>query len=79
MLREVTDNGICVTATPCGIILIAITNDTDWRSAMPRQPSQASEGNRTRQSGIWEAAATAGIDPNSDIGDSELLLRKMDH
>src|SRR5262249_53255488 len=29
---------------------------------MPRQPSQVSAENRTRQSANWEAAATAGID-----------------
>src|SRR5215475_13607959 len=44
------------------VIAVAISsNATDRRSALPRQPSQVSEGNRTRQSGTWEAAATAGI------------------
>src|SRR5215468_1336959 len=32
---------------------------TDRRSALPWQQSQVSEENRTRQSGTWEAAATA--------------------
>src|SRR5262249_40076699 len=40
---------------------------TDRRSALPRQQSQVSEENRTRQSGTWEAAATAGCDPRGEV------------
>src|SRR5262249_6686664 len=36
---------------------------TDRRSLLLQQSSQVSEENRTRQSGTWEAAATAGYDP----------------
>ena len=36
---------------------------TDRRSALPRQQSQVSEENRTRQRGTWKAAATAESDP----------------
>src|SRR5262249_1278514 len=56
-----------VVAQACGrahlLHLLTSEDGTDRRSALPRQPSQVSEENRTRQSGIWETAATAGSDP----------------
>ena len=44
---------------------------TDRRSALPRQQSQVLEENRTRQSGTWEVAATAGSDLQKK-GDEQL-------
>ena len=40
---------------------------TDQRSARLRQSGQVSKGKQTHPRGSWEAAATAGSDPATDI------------